>query len=42
MYGALGRLIEDHGDGGAPEEVVAAFQGIICKKELPPVMDKIR
>jgi len=42
MFGALGRLIQDHSDGGELEEVVAAFQGIICKKELPPVTDKIR
>jgi len=29
------------GKAGA-EEVVAAFQGIICRKELPPAVKKIR
>ena len=40
-HGGLGRLLQDDGAGEA-EEVVAAFQGVICKKDLPPVADKIR
>jgi len=39
-YGALGQLVSD-GEAGA-EEVVAAFQGIMCRKDLPPVVEKIR
>ena len=36
--GAIWRLIRD--DGDMPEEVVTSFQGIICKKDLPPFMEK--
>lgn len=39
-YGTLGRLIMDRNAG--VEEVIAAFQGIICRKELLPVVKKIR
>ena len=30
------------GDSSWTEEVVAAFQGIICRKELLPAVEKIR
>lgn len=39
-YGSFGRLITD-GETEA-EEVVVAFQGIICRKDLPLVVEKIR
>jgi len=37
----LWRLTRDDGSG-AIEEVVAAVQGIICKKDMPPFEERIR
>jgi hypothetical protein len=44
VYGGvprLWRLTKSDGADGI-EEVVAAIQGIICKKDLPPFMERIR
>jgi len=32
--------LENPDDG--TKEIVAAFQGIICKKDLPPMREKLR
>lgn len=37
----LWRLTREDGSG-AVEEVVAAIQGIICKKDMPPFEERIR
>ena len=37
--GAIWRLVR-RDDGGMPEEVVTSFQGILCKKDLPPFTEK--
>jgi hypothetical protein len=38
--GAIWRLIRKDDDEDMPEEVVASFQGILCKKDLPPFTEK--
>ena len=37
--GAIWRLVRKD-DGDMPEEVVTSFQGILCKKDLPPFAEK--
>ena len=39
--GAIWRLIrKDDEDSDMPEEVVTSFQGILCKRDLPPFTEK--
>jgi hypothetical protein len=37
--GAIWRLVR-RDDGDMPEEVVTSFQGILCKKDLPPFTER--
>jgi hypothetical protein len=37
--GAIWHLIQKD-DEDMPEEVVTSFQGILCKKDLPPFTEK--
>jgi hypothetical protein len=39
-FGGIWRLINRREESGDDEEVVASFQGILCKIDLPPFNEK--